>query len=271
VQLVISEERYRVGAVSQLDISSQRSRLAQLEASLPPLQLKLQQIRHLLAVYVGKAPGESDLPLFTLDSLHLPVSLPMTLPSELARQRPDIQAAEALLHKASAEVGVATANLYPQLSLSASWGASSTSGLWGSTVGVWDVAAGLTAPIFHGGELQAKKREAVAAYEEALGAYKDTVLHGLQDVADVMQAIDKHTQTLALLNEATLQARRRYEIALEQYRAGGVSYLALLDSEREYQQALLGETDMRANRYADTASLFQALGGGWWNDMPDGN
>ena len=265
-QLQIGEQRQRLGATAELDTAALRGQLAQLQASLPPLQQQLQQTRHLLAVYSGQEPGLAQLPVFTLNNLHLPAGLPLTVPSELARRRPDIQAAEAMLHQASAQVGVATANLYPKITLSGSVGSATNDQLFGPGSSVWNLMAGLTQPIFHGGELRAQRRAAVAAYDASAAAYRQTVLQGLQNVADVLQALNSDAATLQRLNEAAAQAKKRYDIANGRYRVGGISYLDLLNANSAYQQALLNQSNVRASRYADTAALFQALGGGWQNE-----
>lgn len=262
-QLQISEKRQQLGAISQLDTAALRGQLAKLQATLPPLQQQLQQTRHLLAVYSGQEPGNAQLPTFTLNSLTLPAELPLTLPSELARQRPDIQAAEAMLHQASAQVGVATANLFPKITLSGSVGSSTNDQLFGPGSGVWNLMAGLTQPLFHGGELRAQRRGAIAAYDASAAAYRQTVLQGLQNVADVLQALNADAASLQRLNEAAAQSKQRYDIANNRYRVGGISYLDLLTAQSEYRQTLLDQTNARANRYADTVALFQALGGGW--------
>ncbi len=262
-QLRIGEARRRLGGVSELDTAALRAQLAKLQSSLPPLQQQLQQTRHLLAVYGGQEPGGAQLPEFMPGSLQLPADLPLSLSSELARQRPDIQAAEALLHQASAQVGVATANLYPKITLSGSIGSSTNDQLFGPGSSIWNLMAGVTQPIFHGGELRARQRAAVAAYEASAAAYRQTVLQGLQNVADVLQALAADATALQRLNESAAESQRRYDIAASRYRAGGVSYLDLLAAQNEYRQALLDETGTRASRHADTAALFQALGGGW--------
>lgn len=265
-QLQIGEQRQRLGATAELDTASLRGQLAQLQATLPPLQQQLQQTRHLLAVYSGQEPGLAQLPVFTLDKLHLPANLPLNVPSELARRRPDIQAAEAMLHQASAQVGVATANLFPKITLSGSIGSTTNDQLFGAGSSVWNLMAGLTQPIFHGGELRAQRRAAIAAYDASAAAYRQTVLQGLQNVADVLQALSADADALQRLNDAAAQQKKRYDIATGQYRVGGISYLDLLNADSAYRQALLNQSNARANRYADTAALFLALGGGWQDE-----
>jgi NodT family efflux transporter outer membrane factor (OMF) lipoprotein len=218
-------------------------------------------------VLAGKFPGEADLPEFTLDTLELPQQLPVSLPSMLVRQRPDIRAAEALLHQASAQVGVATANLYPRITLSGSYGtqANSTADLFGPTTGIWNVGASLLQPLFHGGELTARRRAAVAAYDQTVAQYRDTVLHAFQNVADTLRALEVDARALKLQTEAASIARDTFDLTHKEFTLGAANSLSLLNAERQYQQARISLVQSQALRYADTAALFQALGGGWWN------
>jgi NodT family efflux transporter outer membrane factor (OMF) lipoprotein len=256
------------GGASHADVVSQRSELAKARASLPQLQLSLQQTHHRLAVYMGRPPGAPGLPEFKLADLQLPLELPVSVPSELARQRPDIRAAEALLQEAGAKVGVATANLYPQITLSANVGslASNASNLFNSGSAFYLLGASITQPIFHGGELQAKRRSAVAAYDQAAAAYKETVLSGLQNVADTLRALEADANKLKERTDAAMQARDFEGITSARRDAGGVSLVAVLDAQRKLRNARLEQIQAVADRYADTAALLQALGGGWWNE-----
>lgn len=266
-QLELVEEQFRLGAAPLADLVSQRTQLAQLQATLPPLQKALEQTRHQLSVYAGRFPGDGDLPTFTLDDLHLPQELPVSLPSELVRQRPDVRAAEELLHAANADVGVATANLYPKITLTGSIGSDVTriENLFTPGTAVWSIGAGLLQPVFHGGELTAKRRASIAAFDAAAAQYRQSLLQSFQNVADVLRALDGDGATLRALTEAENAARESFEISREQFRLGAVNYLTLLNAERQYQEARLNLAPARAARYADTAALFQALGGGWWN------
>jgi NodT family efflux transporter outer membrane factor (OMF) lipoprotein len=234
---------------------------------MPDLQRALEQVRHRLAIYTGRPPSAAGLPEFKLSDLELPLELPLSVPSQLARQRPDIRAAEALLRQAGAKVGVATANFYPQLTLSAMGGtlAANGSDLFS---GNWFylLSASLAQPIFHGGELQAKRRSAVAAYEQAAAAYQEAVLQGFQNVADALRALEADAVKLRERATASAEARSYQEIASHRYAAGGVSLYALLDAERKLRAAELDQTQAMADRYADTAALLQALGGGWWHE-----
>jgi len=268
-QLAITERLQQLGTAARADSMAQRIDLAQTRATLPELQRQLEQVRHRLAVYTGQPPGTAQLPEFRLSDLQLPAELPLSLPSELARQRPDVRAAEALLGQAGAKVGVATANLYPQITLSATVGSIGTSNggdLFAAGSGFYLLGAALTQPIFRGGELQAKRRAAVAAYEQAGAAYQEVVLQGLQNVADVLRALQADAKKLEDRAEAAAQAKAYHDIAAARYQAGAISHYAVLEAQRKLHATLLERTQAVADRYADSAALLQALGGGWWKD-----
>ncbi|QTD94070.1 efflux transporter outer membrane subunit [Burkholderia anthina] len=266
-QLRIVEARFAAGGVSRADVHAQRALLAQTQASLPPLAARYAQAGHRLAILLGAPPSGAVLPDLALDALALPRTLPVALPSTLARERPDIRAAEAVLHQASANVGVATANLYPRFSISAGVGSERTrivdivSGL-----NVWNVGLGLTQPLFHGGELRARKRAAEAAYDAAFASYRETVLLALQQVADAMRAVEHDAAELQARNTAAQQAAAGNAIAGDRYAAGGISRVDLLDTQRQALQTALDRTRAQADRLADTAALFQALAGTWADD-----
>lgn len=267
-RLAIVERLQQIGTAAQADVVAQRLELAQTRALLPELQRQLEQLRHRLAVYTGQAPGAAQLPQLRLAELQLPAELPLSLPSQLARQRPDIRASEALLQQAGERVGVATANLYPQIVLTANVGSLATHAgdLFGGGTLFQLLGASLSQPIFRGGELQAKRRASVAAYEQAAAAYRQAVLLGLQNVADVLRALQADALKLQQRAEAAEQARLQQQILAARYAAGGVSLYVLLDAERHLQSALLDRTQAVADRHADTAALLQALGGGWWKE-----
>lgn len=268
-QLAITERLQQLGTAAQADVVAQRFELAQTRATLPDLRRQLEQLRHRLAVYTGQPPGAAQLPEFRLTDLQLPTELPLSLPSELARQRPDIRAAEALLQQAGAKVGVATANLYPQLTLSAnvgSIGSSNGGDLFAGGSGFYILGAALAQPLFRGGELQARRRAAVAAYEQAGAAYQEVVLLGWQNVADVLRALEADANKLRERADAAAQAQLHHDITAGRYQAGGVSQVALLDAQRKLQAALIERIQVTADRYADSAALLQALGGGWWQE-----
>jgi len=272
-QLDLVERQFRLGGASRPDVLAQQAQLAQTRATLPPLEKQLAQARHRLAVLAGRFPGEAGgVPEFDLDRLELPRELPVSLPSSLVRQRPDIRAAEELLHAASARIGVATANLYPQLTLTGSVGTEATRfrDLFGTGTSVWSLGAGLLQPLFRGGELTARRRAAIAAYDQAGALYRETVLEAFLNVADVLRALDMDAQTLKAQADAEAAARAALDLAREQFRLGAASYLTLLNAERQHQQARIGLVQAQAVRFADSAALFQALGGGWWNREPEG-
>ncbi len=265
-QLEIIEKQLSLGAVTRSVELAQATLVAQTNAQLAPLEKSLAQTRHQLAVYVGKLPSETGLPEFQLDSLQLPRDLPVSLPSSLVRQRPDIRASEALLHEANAQLGVAIANQYPQINLTGSYGVERMQlGNFGASSTVWNFGAGLTQPIFDAGALSAKRRAAKAAYDQAEAQYRWTVLTAFQNVADNLRAIDADATTLNAQANADSLAHESLEITRRQYQLGGTSYLALLDAERSYQQTHINLVVAQSARLADTAALFTALGGGWWN------
>ncbi len=265
-ELVIVERRFDTGGVAEVDVRNQQALVAETRASLAPLYAQREQAIHLLAVYAGAPPAVAPIPELRLADLRLPAAIPNRLPSDLVRQRPDIRAAEALLHKASADVGVATANLYPKLSISGSLSSSqlSASDLFGSGINVWNIGANLVQPLIRGGELQARKRAAIAAYDQAQAAYRLAVLQGIQNVADVLRALEADAQAEAARSEQAARAADAYRITLGRYDAGGVSQVAVLDAERTRLRAEIERLQAMANRLSDAAALFQALGGGWW-------
>jgi NodT family efflux transporter outer membrane factor (OMF) lipoprotein len=266
-QLDVIQKQFELGAVSKTEVLAQETELAMTKAGMPPLEKQLDINRHALSVLTGQFPGDGKLPEFSLESLHLPEELPVSLPSLLARQRPDIRASEALLHQACAAVGVTTANLYPQITLSAGYGfqAVSTDILFNGESVVWNFGAGLLQPLFRGGELNAKRRSAIAAYDQAAAQYRQTVLKAFQDVADVLRALETDARTLQAQAEAEAASKSALALIEKQYDLGAVSYPALLIAQRDYQKTRINVVAVKAQRYADTAALFQALGGGWWN------
>jgi NodT family efflux transporter outer membrane factor (OMF) lipoprotein len=264
--LEVAGRREALGAIPKIEVAAQRAEAAEVRAALPDLERRLATTRHRLAVYLGQAPGAMSLPEFRLEDLHLPAELPLSLPSDLARHRPDIMAAEALLHEASARVGVATADLYPHITLSATGGSLSTvfSSLLGP--GTWFSLLGgtLMQPLFRGGTLRAEKRAAVAAFDQAGATYREVLLSGFQDVADVLVALDADAKRLRDRSEAAEAAKTILEVTSQRYENGGVSHIELLEAQRRHLRARIEETRALADRYADSAALFQALGGAWW-------
>lgn len=267
-QLRIIKKQFELGGVSKIEVVAQQTQLSQTKATLPPLEKSWAQTRHLLAILVGAFPSQRCvIPPLDLDELHLPTTLPLSVPSALVRQRPDIRAAEALLEAANAQVGVATANLYPQITINGSWGKSNTVGskVFGSQSNLWNIGAGIFQPLFRGGALVAERRSAIAAYDAAAAQYRETVLQAFKNVADTLRAIEADAREMRAQKQAETAAYANLYLVKQQFRLGGVSYLSLLDAQRQYQQTRISSVQAEASRYADTAALFQALGGGWWN------
>ena len=270
-QLRIVRRQYMLGGASLPDVLAQKTLVAQTLAEIPPLEKALSQARHLMAVLAGVPPERSgQLPETDIDRLILPRRLPLSLPSVLVLRRPDIRASGALLHAASAQIGVATANMLPQVTFNGSIGSETTKveDLFGSNTSIWDFGISLLQPVFQGGELTAKRRAAVDAYEQALAQYQETVLTAFQNVADVLRALDRDAETLKAQALFLAAARDSLDVSLKQFRLGAVSYLQLLNAQRQYQQAEISLVQARAARLSDTAALFLALGGGWWNLKP---
>jgi NodT family efflux transporter outer membrane factor (OMF) lipoprotein len=265
--LDLLQKQYELGQIAALDVAAQEAALAQTQATLPPLEKQLAQQRDLLARLAGRFPSETLTEEFELSSLELPQELPVSLPSRLVEQRPDVRSAEEQLHAASAEIGVNIANRLPNITLSANLGSSATAigQLLSSGTGFWALAANLMQPIFQGGTLLHRQRAAESAYDQAAAQYKSTVLSAFQNVADTLHAIQCDADALKAADTAERASAKSLAIARKQLELGDISYLALLNAEQTYQQAVVNLVQVLANRYADTAALFQALGGGWWN------
>lgn len=253
-------------AVSGPQVVSAESQLAHDRTLSPPLYQGLAVARHAMALLLGRAPAEWSPPTFDFADFTLPKRLPVSLPSILVRQRPDILAAQATLHAASARIGVATAKLYPQIAISAagSFNSLSAADLFSPPGRLWSLGANLTLPIFHGGALEAQKQAAVAAYRGAAASYKQTVLQAFTQVADVLRALSHDAELLQAEVHALNAANKELEYSRTSLTAGAFSTLQLLDATRQYQQAKLGYVQAVAQRYQDTARLFVAMGGGWW-------
>jgi len=265
-ELEIAEHRFGAGGLSEYDVSSQKTAVAQTEASVAPLEAQLDSINHELAFLIGTTPVEANISEISLDAISLPEELPLSISSALVRQRPDIRAAEALLHRASANVGVATANLYPQIVLSGSGGGQGTKFNVGG--GIWNVGTALSQPIFNGGALHAEKRKAQDSFDEAAAEYRQTVLQSFREVADSLRAAEHDAETLRARTAAANQAATGYQIATLRFEAGGISEISMLDAQRQQLGTALDRTNAVAARFADSATLIQALGGGWWNQSP---
>jgi NodT family efflux transporter outer membrane factor (OMF) lipoprotein len=255
------------GTVPDSDVIVAESQLATDETLKPGLEQQLSVARHALAVLIGRAPGDWSPPDFDLVSFKLPHHLPVSIPSQLVHQRPDIQAAEAQLHAASAQIGIATAQLYPSITLSAGASASSLNGsnLFSPAGLVWSIAAGLAQPIFDGGMREAERRAALAAFKESAADYQQTVLQAFGQVADILQALKHDTNLLAAQSQALSMASEAVRLQRISYGSGGSGIIGLLDAQRQYQQAKLGYVRAEAQRYQDTVQLLVAMGGGWWD------
>lgn len=269
--LTIIEKQVKLGGASNADVLTQTNLLAQNRALLPPLQNSLSQTHNALAVLVGVFPTELAPIHIALDSLELPHDLPVSLPSALVGQRPDILASSAQLHIASANVGVATANLLPALTLSGSYGNASnhTNTLFKGDSIVWGFGGQLLQPVFNGGSLRAQRRASIAAYTQAAAEYQQVVLSAFQNVGDSLQALNNDALTLNAQQQAETATQKTLSLTQHQYRLGSVSYLSVLAAMETYQQAKINCIIARAARYSDTAALFQALGGGWWQHPLD--
>ena len=271
-QLQVLRGQFDLGGVPRSDVLAQEADLAATQATLPPLEKQLEQQRSLLATLTGRFPSAAEREAFTIASLALPRNLPVSLPSRLVQQRPDLRAAEEQLHQASANVGVATANLLPQFNITGDYGTTATkfASLFSPGTAVWSIGGSLAQPIFHGGTLLHQKQAAIAAFEAAQAQYRDTVLNAVRNVSDSLRAIEKDAVALKAQERAARTANDSLALAREQFKAGAITYLTLLNAQRTQQQALIGLAQAQAARYADTAALFQALGGGWWNrrDVP---
>lgn len=263
-QLEIAGLRFKLGAVARGEELTLRTQVEQTRASIPPIRNKLDQTNHLLAVLAGQAPGAADVPQFTLADFSLPAELPVVIPSELVRQRPDIQASEALLHAANAQYGVAIAAGYPQISLSATLGsqALAASSLFGASSMIWGVAGQLAQPLFNAG-LKSGVNSAQAGLDAATANYQQTVLQALRNVADVLRALDNDAQTLEAQAAADAAAQLALDLMQQQYQLGGASYLQLLTAQQQAQQTRINLIAAQVQRLTDSAALYQSMGGGW--------
>ncbi len=262
-QLALTGQRVRLGQGAPAELLALQAQLEQTRAALPSLRQQLEQSEHLLAVLAGEPPGTAPVPAFTLDGFRLPTDLPLVLPSELVRHRPDIQAAEALVHAANAEYGVAVARLYPQFSLSANLGsqALSTAALFGGGSAVWALVGQLTQPLFSPG-LPAEKRAALAAFDAATANYQVVVLGALREVADTLRALTHDAQALASLAAADTASQASLASVQRQHALGAASYVQLLVARQQAEQSRTELIAARAQRLVDSVGLYQAMGGG---------
>jgi NodT family efflux transporter outer membrane factor (OMF) lipoprotein len=261
--------RYQLtkGYASRLDVVAQESQLAQVIATLPPLLKQSAQLRDLLAVLAGRFPNQAAADKFELSSLQLPEEIPVSLPSQLVAQRPDVLQAEANLHAASAQIGIAIANRLPNITLTADAGSTALSidKVFSSGTGFWGLGAAAMAPLFEGGTLLHQERAAKAAYVQAAEQYRSTILSAFQNVADTLTALQQDAEGLKAAANAADDAQETLDLSQRQWHDGYIGYLALLSAEQADQQARISLVQAQANRYADTAALIQALGGGWWH------
>jgi len=266
-QLDLLQSQRRLGAIADTDVLTQQTALAQTRATLPPLQKQLAQTRNQLMAYLGRFPNQDRDERFNLASLHLPEELPLSLPSAIVGKRPDVRSAQAQLHQASANIGVAVANQLPQFSITGSLGSEVASGtrLFSSGSGVWSLAGSITQPIFDAGALEHRKRAAVAAYDESAARYRGTVITAFQDVANALRALEADADALNQQVAAEHSAQASLNLVQSQFRLGAVAYINLLTAQQTYQNTVITRVKAQAARYSDTTALFQALGGGWWN------
>ncbi len=273
-QLDLVRRQFALGGTAKSDVLTQQATLTATEATLPPLEKQLAQTRNQLTALLGRFPNQAPADRFALAGLQLPTKLPLSLPSQLVDQRPDVRAAEASLHAASANVGVAVANELPQFSITGQYGTQALgfTNLFTPATGIWSIVGGVTQTLFNGGTLLHKKRAADAAFDQAAAQYRSTVIKAFQNVADALRALQADADALRAQAEAVQTAAASLTLSRDQFRFGAITYLTLDNAERTYQQAKLNLVQAQAARYADTAALFQALGGGWWhrNDVaPD--
>lgn len=256
-----------LGTASDLDVLAQQALEAQTAQTLPPLQKQLGQTRDELTALLGRLPSDEPPETFRLEDLTLPADLPVSVPSKLIEQRPDVRQAEENLHASSAAVGVAIADMLPQFAINGDIGSSALTlgSLFSPYTGFWDVGASLTQTLFDSGALLHKKRAADAALDQAAAQYRAAVILACQNVADTLRALDADAAALRASVAAARAAKKAFDLAERQRQLGTISLVAVLNAEQTYQQAELTLVQAQANRYSDTAGLFQALGGGWWN------
>jgi NodT family efflux transporter outer membrane factor (OMF) lipoprotein len=268
--LKLVQDLVRAGAGSDLDVQTANAQLASDRTLLPPLRQQQSVARHALAVLVGKTPASWQPPDFALDQLTLPRELPVSLPSALVRQRPDILEAEAQFRAGAAAVGVADAALYPQFTLTADVLQTflKPERIFDPLSNVWAVAATMAAPIFHGGSLQAQKREALDAYDAGVATYEQTVLSAFGQVADLLDALAHDSEQLTAEQTAYQSAASTVDLTRKSFQLGNTTLLQALDAQRQLQQARLGLARAEGQRFLDSTQLFVALGGGWWNKPP---
>ena len=261
--LTLIQESYAAGSATKMDILRAQGQLNSDQALLPPAEQRLSISRHALSLFIGKAPTDWNPPKLYLNQFTLPQEIPVSLPSELAQKRPDILAAEANLHATSAAVGIATTNLYPQLTLTANMmqEALTPAGLFRTASNAWSLAGGLTAPIFNGGTLSAEKRGAEHAYQASLAQYQQTILIAFKQVADALTALAHDDEDMTYMNNAVNIASTSLDLSRASYQAGAIGLLQLYDAQRAMAKAQLDLIRSQHQRYLDSVRLFVALGG----------
>jgi NodT family efflux transporter outer membrane factor (OMF) lipoprotein len=266
-QVKLARDQADAGTAPYSSVLSIESQLDASEATIPGLEQKITQADDLLATLVGRTPAEFDPPEIAFSELALPRDLPVSLPSDLVRQRPDILAAEAGLHQASAAIGVATAALLPSLTLNASYGANNTAAndLFAHDARFWSLGADITAPLFEGGTLWFRRKAAIAGFEQSAAQYRQTVLSAFAQVADTLRALGHDAETLEAQDHALDAAQEALRLVNANYAAGLANYTNVLIADGQFHQAQIADLEARAVRYQDTVALFAALGGGWWN------
>ena len=259
--------QFNAGQIAETDVATQQAALAQVEETLPPLQRQLAAQRHLLSALSGGLPSQEPPEKFTISALHLPRDLPLSVPSELVQQRPDLRAAQGTLHSTSALIGIAVANRLPAVTLTANVGSTAPAIdlLFSPGTGAWAITGSVLQPIFHGGTLYQREVAARAAFEQASSLYRSTVVTAFQNVADSLSAIENDAVALQKAVAAENAANRVLAITRRRLELGEVNFLQVLVAQQFYLQALLTRVQAQANRFSDTVALFQSLGGGWWN------
>ena len=270
-QLELTQQLERSGKITDSDVLQAQTQLASVRATLPTLQQALARYRNGLASLTGTSPAQFDVPKLTLRDFTLPEQLPVSLPSELVRQRPDILAAEALLHQASAQIGVAEAARFPSLTLSGFYAQQTTklNELFTQPGGFWSGGLDISAPILNGGELAARAKEAREHYAQAEASYRGTVLGALVEVADALEALHNDAASYTEHTAALRSSAANRDLAEAQFRAGKVTELEVLIAQQQYQSAALTQVQADVQRLVDVAELFRALGGGWWKAPSD--
>ena len=271
-QVALAEVQFEAGTVPYANVLSLKSQLASTEATIPQLQQGVVQSDDLLATLSGHLPAEWQTPDIKFTDLILPADLPVSLPSELVRQRPDILLAEATAHAASANIGVATAAMFPSLTLTGDYRANATPPNAISSVNgrAWSAGASLTAPLFEGGTFWFRRKAAMDTYQQATALYRQTILDAFRQVADGLRALDHDAAALRAEDEALRTAHEALHLTQVDYEAGIATYLDVLIADTQYHQAIINESQATAVRYQDTVALYVALGGGWWS-KPEGH